>query len=30
MPLYYYIQDNQPGDANGHGLFNLWFAVSME
>jgi predicted lipoprotein with Yx(FWY)xxD motif len=29
MLLYRYTQDSQPGDANGQGLNNLWYVVSM-
>lgn len=27
MPLYYYAEDNEPGDVNGHGVNGQWFAV---
>jgi len=27
-PLYYFIQDTQPGDALGHGARDLWFAAN--
>jgi len=28
-PVYYYIEDKKPGDANGQGLKNEWFAVEL-
>ena len=28
MPLYTYVGDAQPGQANGQGLLNLWFAAT--
>jgi predicted lipoprotein with Yx(FWY)xxD motif len=28
-PLYYFAQDNAPGDVNGQGLQNIWYAVSV-
>jgi predicted lipoprotein with Yx(FWY)xxD motif len=27
-PLYYYVADAAPGDVNGEGVDNVWFAVS--
>jgi predicted lipoprotein with Yx(FWY)xxD motif len=30
MPLYYYVQDNEPGDFNGQGFGSVWFVVSPE
>ena len=27
MPLYYYNQDNAPGDTNGQGVRDVWFVV---
>ena len=27
-PLYYFAFDNMPGDANGQGSGDVWFAVS--
>jgi len=29
MPLYYYSKDTKPGDTNGQGLNNLWYAVVL-
>jgi D-xylose transport system substrate-binding protein len=29
MPLYTFSQDTQPGQANGQGYLNLWYAVSV-
>ncbi len=29
MPLYFYTQDAQPGDANGQGVGDVWFVVSV-
>lgn len=26
-PLYYYAQDAEPGDTNGHGVNDVWFVV---
>lgn len=28
MPLYYWIQDSQPGDATGQGVGDVWFVIS--
>lgn len=28
MPLYHYAGDTKPGDTNGQGLLNLWFAAT--
>ena len=28
MPLYTFVNDKQPGQANGQGLLNLWFAAT--
>jgi predicted lipoprotein with Yx(FWY)xxD motif len=30
MSLYYYAQDNEPGDFNGQGFGSVWFVVSSE
>lgn len=30
MPLYYFINDNAPGDANGEGVNGVWFVVKVE
>jgi predicted lipoprotein with Yx(FWY)xxD motif len=30
MPLYRFVADNEPGDTNGHGLAESWFAVDVE
>jgi predicted lipoprotein with Yx(FWY)xxD motif len=27
MPLYYWVNDEAPGDATGHGVNNVWFVV---
>lgn len=27
-PLYYYVADQEPGDTSGHGVGDIWFAVS--
>lgn len=27
LPLYYFVQDEEPGDANGMGLGNVWFLL---
>jgi len=29
MPLYYYKTDTKPGDTNGQGLNNVWYAASV-
>jgi predicted lipoprotein with Yx(FWY)xxD motif len=29
-PLYYWINDKQPGDTNGQGTFNIWFVVNPD
>jgi predicted lipoprotein with Yx(FWY)xxD motif/plastocyanin len=29
-PLYYFARDEQPGDANGQGLNDVWFVISPE
>jgi predicted lipoprotein with Yx(FWY)xxD motif len=28
MPLYYFARDNAPGDTNGNGIANVWFATT--
>lgn len=28
MPLYYFINDSNPGDTNGHGLKDVWYVVT--
>jgi len=28
MPLYYFINDNSPGDTNGHGLKEVWYVIT--
>jgi len=28
MPLYYFARDNAPGDTNGQGIGNVWFAAT--
>jgi predicted lipoprotein with Yx(FWY)xxD motif len=30
MPLYRFVSDDEPGDTNGHGLADAWFAVDVE
>jgi predicted lipoprotein with Yx(FWY)xxD motif len=30
MPLYFWIQDQQPGDTNGQGVGGVWYVVSPE
>jgi predicted lipoprotein with Yx(FWY)xxD motif len=30
MPLYYWINDNQPGDTTGQGIGGVWFVISPE
>jgi predicted lipoprotein with Yx(FWY)xxD motif len=30
MPLYYYAGDTQPGDTNGQGVGDVWFAVTPD
>ena len=29
-PLYYFAGDNKPGDVNGQGVGNVWYAVTAE
>ena len=29
-PLYYWVQDQQPGDATGHGVNDVWFVVAPD
>jgi predicted lipoprotein with Yx(FWY)xxD motif len=29
-PLYYWINDKQPGDTTGQGIINLWFVVNPD
>lgn len=28
MPLYYFANDERPGDTNGNGVFTIWFAAA--
>jgi len=28
MPLYYFFNDNNPGDTNGHGVKGVWFVAT--
>jgi len=30
MPLYYFVNDNNPGDTNGQGVGDVWFVVHPE
>ena len=30
MPLYFYVSDAEPGDANGQGIGDVWFIASPE
>lgn len=29
-PLYYYINDYNPGDTRGHGMYDLWFVAGPD
>ena len=29
-PLYYWVQDQEPGDATGHGVGDVWFVVAPD
>jgi predicted lipoprotein with Yx(FWY)xxD motif len=30
MPLYYFADDEEPGQTNGQGISDVWFVVSPE
>lgn len=30
MPLYYWVQDQAPGETKGHGVNNVWFVVEPQ